>query len=58
VKSVIYESTGQVDNRLELKYCIAAVTTVTPELLSHVWDEIKYGLDICCVTKGIHVEIY
>jgi hypothetical protein len=54
-----YGSTGHVDNMVELKYWItAAVTIVTRKLLSHMWDKIKYRLDICCVNKEAHVEIY
>jgi hypothetical protein len=34
------------------------VAAVTPEMLSSVWDEIEYRLDICGITEGAHVEIY
>jgi hypothetical protein len=36
----------------------AAVATVTPKMLSHPWDKIKFNLDICHVVKGAHAEIF
>jgi hypothetical protein len=35
----------------------AAIETVTPEMLSGVWEEAEYKLDICRVTNGAHIEI-
>jgi hypothetical protein len=59
VKCVDYKSTGQVDNVAELKHQITtAVVTVTPKMLSCVWDETEYRQDICHVTKGAHAGIY
>jgi hypothetical protein len=59
VMSIVYGSTGQVDNVEELRHWItAAVVSATPEMFSHIWSEIEFWLDICCVTKGAHVEIY
>jgi len=34
------------------KRITAAVETITPDLLSTVWQELDYCLDVCCVTKG------
>jgi len=34
----------------------AAVETITPDLLIRVWQELDYRLDVCCVTKGAHIE--
>jgi len=31
----------------------AAVETITPDLLSRVWQELDYGLDVCRVTSNI-----
>ena len=33
-----------------------AVETITPDLLSRVWQELDYRLDVCCVTKGAYIE--
>jgi hypothetical protein len=35
----------------------AAVVAATPEMLSHVWSDIEFWLDIYHVTNGVHVEI-
>jgi len=34
----------------------AAVETITPDLLSRVWQELDYRLDVCRVTKGAYIE--
>jgi len=34
----------------------AAVETITPDLLSRVWQELDYRLDVCRVTKGTYIE--
>ena len=34
----------------------AAVETITPYLLSRVWQELDYRLDVCRVTKGALIE--
>jgi len=34
----------------------AAVKTITPDLLSRVWQELDYRLDVCRVTKGAYIE--
>ena len=34
----------------------AAVETITPDLLSRVWQELEYRLDVCRVTKGAYTE--
>ena len=34
----------------------AAVETITPDLLSRVWQELDYRLDVCRVTKDAHIE--
>jgi len=33
-----------------------AFAAVTRDLLMRVWTEMDYRLDICCVTKGAHIE--
>jgi len=34
----------------------AAVEAITPDLLSRVWQELDYRLDVCRVTKGAYIE--
>ena len=34
----------------------AAVETITPDLLSRVWQELDYRLDVCRVRKGADIE--
>jgi len=34
----------------------AAVETITPDLLSRVWQELEYRLDVCRVTKDAYIE--
>jgi hypothetical protein len=36
---------------------VAAIETVTPQMLENTWREIEYRLDILCATKGAHVEV-
>jgi hypothetical protein len=36
---------------------VAAVETVTPQMLENTWREIEYRLDILRATKGTHVEV-
>ena len=35
-----------------------AMTTITEEMLTNIWREVEYRLDICRATKGAHIEIY
>lgn len=35
----------------------ATLDNVTGDKLQHVWLELNYQLDICCVTGGAHIEI-
>jgi hypothetical protein len=36
---------------------LAAIETVTPQMLENTWREIEYRLDISRATKGDHVEV-
>jgi hypothetical protein len=36
---------------------VAAIQTVTPQMLENTWREIEYRLDILRATKGAHVEV-
>jgi len=33
-----------------------AIGNVTQDMLERVWRECEYRLDICCVTRGAHIE--
>jgi hypothetical protein len=33
-----------------------AVASVDKHMLRSVWTELDYRIDICCVTKGSHIE--
>ena len=33
-----------------------AVTAIDHQMLPRVWQEVDYRIDICCVTKGGHIE--
>ena len=37
---------------------VEVIALVIPEILSHVWQEIEYCLDITRATKGAHIEIH
>jgi hypothetical protein len=36
---------------------VAAIETVTPQMLENTWREIEYRLDILHATKGAHIEV-
>jgi len=35
---------------------IAAVKNIDAPMLTHVWQELEYRIDICRVTRGVHIE--
>ena len=41
----------------QLKVRIRTATeTITADMLQTVWNEISYRVDICRITKGVHIE--
>jgi hypothetical protein len=36
---------------------VAAIKTVTQQMLENIWREIEYRLDILSAKKGAHVEV-
>ena len=34
----------------------AAVALVDRDMLTHVWNEMDYHIDVCHITKGGHIE--
>ena len=37
---------------------VEVIALVTPEMLSRVWQEIEYRLDITRATNGAHAELH
>jgi hypothetical protein len=35
---------------------IAAVKNIDAPMLTHVWQELEYRIDVCRVTRGAHIE--
>ena len=35
---------------------IAAAKNIDALMLTHVWQELQYRIDVCCVTRGAHIE--
>jgi len=35
---------------------IAAVKNIGTPMLTHVWQELEYRIDVCRVTSGAHIE--
>jgi hypothetical protein len=35
---------------------IAAVKNIDAPMLTRVWQELEYRMDVCCVTRGAHIE--
>ena len=57
VKDIIYQTKIREINDLQHRI-IKAIDTVTVDMLTRTWQEIKYRLDIVCVTDGAHIEVY
>jgi hypothetical protein len=34
----------------------AAVALVNRDMLTRMWDEMDYRIDVCCISKGGHIE--
>jgi hypothetical protein len=57
VKNIAYQV--KINDLQHLKAHIGeAVATVTPNFFQATWNEVEYCLDICCATKGAHIDIY
>jgi hypothetical protein len=41
---------------LLLARIIAAVKNIDPPMLTRVWQELEYRMDVCRVTRGAHIE--
>jgi hypothetical protein len=56
VKDIVYKTPVTSLHELKLRI-VAAIGTVTPQMLVNTWREIEYRLDILRATKGAHVEV-
>ena len=57
VKDIVYQT--KVQDITNLKQRISnAIATIDKAMLQQTWQEIKYRLDVLCVTKGAHIEMY
>jgi hypothetical protein len=55
-KDIVYMNPVTSLDELKLRI-VAAIKTVTPQMLENIWRETEYRLDILCATKGTHVEV-
>jgi hypothetical protein len=56
VKDIVSKTPVTSLDELKLRI-VAAIETVTPQMLENTWREIEYRLDILRATKGAHVEV-
>jgi hypothetical protein len=57
VKQTVYNET--INDIDQLKQRIrAAIASVTPDVLGHVWQEVEYRLDVCRATIRAHNELH
>jgi hypothetical protein len=55
-KDIVYKTSVTSLDELKLRI-VAAIETVTPQMLENTWREIEYRLHILCDKKGAHVEV-
>jgi hypothetical protein len=41
---------------LDYWHIIAAVKNINAPMLTHVWQELEYRINVCRVTHGAHIE--
>jgi hypothetical protein len=56
VKDTVYKTPVTSLDEVKLRI-VAAIETVTPQMLENTWREIEYRLDILRAKKGAHVEV-
>ena len=57
VKDIDYQT--KVRDITDLKQRISnAIAIIDEVVLQRTWQEIKYRLDVLCVTKGAHIKMY
>jgi hypothetical protein len=55
----LFTATGKLNNCNDpcLKaQIIAAVKNIDTPMLTHMWQELEYHIDVCRVTHGAHIE--
>jgi hypothetical protein len=54
----LFTATGKLKNIFffKLEMCNAAVENIDAPMLTRVWQELEYRFDVCCVTRGAHIE--
>lgn len=57
IKNIVYREKIRDLNHLRNRIN-EAMTTVNKDMLTNVWAELDYRLDICRATNGAHIEIY
>jgi hypothetical protein len=56
VKDIVYKTPVTSSDELKLRI-VAAIETVTPQMLENTWRETEYRLDILRAMNGARVEI-
>jgi hypothetical protein len=57
IKNIVYAKKIRDLQHRKDRIC-AAIERVRPDMLSCVWNEAEYRLDICRATDGAHIESY
>ncbi|GBM40765.1 hypothetical protein AVEN_157907-1 [Araneus ventricosus] len=57
IKNIVYSENITDISHLKRRI-IAAIETVTPQMLHNTWRLIDYRLDVCRATNGAHIETY
>jgi hypothetical protein len=42
--------------RVNMGARIIAVKNIDAHMSTRVWQELEYRIDVCCVTRGAHIE--
>lgn len=56
IKDIVYVSPLPASVEILQDRITEAVNTITPDMLSRVWNELDYRLDVCRVTSGAHIK--
>jgi hypothetical protein len=57
IKNTVYQMQVRNDDDMHSRI-ITSCESTTPEMLQNTWQEAEYRCDICCATKGTHVQIF
>ncbi|GBN19854.1 hypothetical protein AVEN_114561-1 [Araneus ventricosus] len=56
VKQQVYSERINDINHLKQKITVV-IYSVTPDVLTRVWEELDYSLDVCMATNGAHIKL-